>query len=60
MSKRKLKDGTEVNESEFPVSLVIQTRCPEKWKLIDLETGEEYQGVLPLERKKDKHWKKLK
>jgi hypothetical protein len=60
MNKRKLQDGSSVEETEFPVTLIIQTKCPEKWKLIDLETGEEYIGVLPMERKKDKHWKKLK
>jgi hypothetical protein len=60
MIKRKLQDGSSVEETEFPVILIVQTKCPEKWKLIDLETGEEYIGVLPMERKKDRHWKKLK
>jgi hypothetical protein len=60
MTKRKLKDGTKVDEIEFPISLIVQTKCPEKWKLIDLETGEEYIGVLPMDRIKNKHWKKIK
>jgi hypothetical protein len=60
MIKRKLQDGSSVEETEFLVILTIQTKCPEKWKLIDLETGEEYVGVLPIERKKDRHWKKIK
>jgi len=59
MTKRKLKDGTQAEEMEFPVTLVVQTKCPGKWKLIDMETGEEYQGVIPLERKKNRHWKKI-
>jgi hypothetical protein len=60
MNKRKLQDGSKVDEIEFAIELVVLTRCPEKWKLIDLETGEEYRGVIPLNRKKDKHWKKIK
>jgi hypothetical protein len=44
MHKRILKDSSEVDSFEKPVDLVIHTKCPEKWKLIDLETGEEYLG----------------
>lgn len=39
-----LKDGSEVKSFEKPVDLIIHTKCPDKWKLIDLETGEEYIG----------------
>jgi hypothetical protein len=60
MSKRKLLDGTTIAEMEFPTSLSVFTKCPAKWKLVDLETGEEYIGVHPSDRKKDKHWKKIK
>jgi hypothetical protein len=60
MIKRKMINGNKVTELEFPVTLTICTKCPEKWKLIDLETGEEYIGVLPFDRKKDRHWKKIK
>jgi hypothetical protein len=42
--KRTLKDKTEVETFDKPVDLIIHTKCPEKWKLIDLETGEEYLG----------------
>jgi hypothetical protein len=42
--KRTLKDKTEVDSFEKPVDLIIHTKCPEKWKLVDLETGEEYLG----------------
>jgi hypothetical protein len=59
MTERKLKDGTLAEEMEFVVTLVVQTKCPGKWKLIDMETGEEYLGVIPLERKKNRHWKKI-
>jgi hypothetical protein len=44
MIKRKLLNGSEVGSLNDPVSLVIYTKCPEKWKLIDMETGEEYLG----------------
>jgi hypothetical protein len=27
-----------------PINLIINTKCPEKWILIDRETGETYQG----------------
>ena len=41
---RKLIDGTEVEEYEKPIDLTIHTKAPEKWKLIDMETGQEYIG----------------
>lgn len=44
MSKRILRDGSEVDSFDKPVDLVIHTKAPEKWKLTDLETGEEYLG----------------
>jgi hypothetical protein len=42
--KRKLLNGSEVDSLSEPISLVIYTKCPEKWKVIDMETGEEYFG----------------
>lgn len=60
MSKRRLQNKTTVPELEFPVELTIYTRCPAKWKLVDLETGEEYVGLEPIDRKKNQHWKKIK
>jgi hypothetical protein len=36
------------------IVLIIKTKSPEKWLLIDRETGESYQG------NKDGHWDKLK
>lgn len=44
MDKRILIDGSEVDSFDKPVDLVIHTKAPEKWKLVDLETGEEYLG----------------
>lgn len=59
MTTRKLLDGTEVVELEFSTTLSIHTKCPQKWKLIDMETGEEYIGTLPYQRKKERNWKKI-
>lgn len=44
MKKRTLKDGSQVESHDKPIDLIIHTKAPEKWKLIDLETGEEYLG----------------
>jgi len=44
MTKRILKDGSESESFDSPVDLIIHTKSPGKWKLIDLETGEEYLG----------------
>jgi hypothetical protein len=42
--KRKLLDGSEVDDYDYPIDLILHTRAPGKWKLIDLETGQEYLG----------------
>ena len=55
---RKLTDGSEVNELTQAVTLSVYTKCPQKWKLIDMETGEEYIGQLPTEQDTH-HWKKI-
>lgn len=39
-----MKNGSEVDSFDKPVDLIIHTKAPEKWKLTDLETGEEYLG----------------
>lgn len=44
MSKRKLINDTEVESYDHPVDLIIHTKAPAKWKIIDMETGEEYIG----------------
>jgi hypothetical protein len=52
---RKLQDDTEVIELSAPVQLVVYTKCPEKYKLIDMETGQEYVGTRPSQG--NLHWK---
>lgn len=42
--KRMLLDGSEVNDYDYPIDLILHTKAPGKWKLIDLETGQEYLG----------------
>ena len=42
--KRTLLDGSEVPAFNHDIILKVRTRCPEKWRLKDLETGEEYIG----------------
>jgi hypothetical protein len=54
MNLRKLLYGTVVEELEKSIILQIKTRCPSKYKLIDMETGEEYVGYA-TEGKND--WK---
>lgn len=44
MTTRKLQDGQEVPELESAKILTVKTKCPEKWLLIDMETGERYTG----------------
>jgi hypothetical protein len=41
---RKLKDGTFLQELEEPIILKVKTKCPEKYMLVDMETGEKYIG----------------
>ena len=41
---RKLLDGTEVPEFDMRLELKVNTKCPQKYKLVDLETGQEYIG----------------
>jgi len=48
---RKLIDNTEVNELDEPKTLKIKTKCPEKWLLIDMETGQHYRGFIT-----EGHW----
>jgi hypothetical protein len=45
MNSRFLKDGSAVDSLEHPIDLVIHTKAPGKWKIIDMETGEEYIGT---------------
>ena len=43
-----------IQEMDEPVKLIINTKCPSKWVLIDTETGESYQG------NNGGYWDKLK
>jgi hypothetical protein len=58
MSKtRTLTDGVQVYELEEPVDLIVKTKAPMKWLLIDRETGEQYIGSTP--REGAYHWSKV-
>jgi len=55
---RKLLDGTFVEEYPKSIDLTIHTKAPGKWKLIDMETGQEYIGCgIPTEYGR---WKRIK
>jgi hypothetical protein len=41
----KMYQGSEIKELDVAVDLVIHTKAPGKWLLIDLETGQEYIGL---------------
>lgn len=44
MNTRTLLDGTEVEELDKAITLEVYTKCPEKWLLTDMQTGEKYIG----------------
>ena len=41
---RKLKNGEEAEELEPSIKLIIKTKCPTKWIIEDLETGQKYRA----------------
>jgi hypothetical protein len=41
----RMYQGSEVKELDSAVDLVIHTKSPGKWLLIDLETGQQYIGL---------------
>lgn len=49
---RSLVDGSEVAELPAPQALTLETKCPEKWLAVDLETGDVWRGST-------KGWKRL-
>ena len=53
---RQLIDGTIVQEHSTAVELTITTKCPEKWLLVDRETGEIY---TPYTTPGPRQWKKI-
>tara|TARA_B100001057_G_scaffold480843_1_gene554148 strand:- start:1831 stop:2142 length:312 start_codon:yes stop_codon:yes gene_type:complete len=54
LKTRKLLDGKEVQELDSPIKLLIETKCPSKWKIIDMETGNAYIGTDT--NKKFQYW----
>lgn len=34
-----------MDEIPNPTDLIIHSKCPEKWLLVDLETGQMYRGM---------------
>jgi hypothetical protein len=54
---RKLIDGTTVSELHEPVSLIVKTKCPHKYLLMDLETDETYRGTDS--NQPGSHWVKI-
>jgi hypothetical protein len=56
MKTRTLLDGQDVEELDKAVTLKVYTKCPEKYMLIDLQTGERYIGSKLQD---DQDWKKV-
>jgi len=48
-----MKKIKEFEEFDKPIDLVVHTKCPLKWLLIDRETGEIYEGSSAG------HWNRL-
>ena len=41
---RNLKNGEKAKELNSPVNLIIKTKCPTKWIIEDLESGQRYRA----------------
>ena len=41
---KKMRKSFEYEELNKPIDLVVHTKCPSKWLLIDRETGQTFQG----------------
>ena len=54
---RKLLNGVEIYELDDPVELIVYTKAPMKWLLVDRETGEQYIGSTPKEGQF--HWTRV-
>lgn len=50
----KSRKSFEFEELDDSVNLIIKTKCPSKWILVDRETGQVYQG------NKSGHWDKIR
>tara|TARA_A100001015_G_scaffold321027_1_gene449716 strand:+ start:1873 stop:2055 length:183 start_codon:yes stop_codon:yes gene_type:complete len=42
--ERTLQSGEKVEELDSSVQLIIKTKCPKKWIIEDLETGQKYRA----------------
>ena len=42
--KRTLINGEKADELESSIKLIIKTKCPTKWIIEDLETGQKYRA----------------
>ena len=42
--KRTLINGEKADELESSINLIIKTKCPKKWVIVDLETGQKYRA----------------
>lgn len=42
--QRTLKNGEKAEELKTSVQLIIKTKCPKKWIIEDLETGQRYRA----------------
>ena len=57
MKTRKLIDGSEAQELDQPIKLLIENKCPSKWKIVDMETGQAYMGTN--NNKKFQYWQPI-
>lgn len=39
-----MRKSYDFEETTYPVTLTVHTKCPEKWILMDRETGQTYVG----------------
>ena len=42
--ERTLQSGEKVEELDSSIQLIIKTKCPTKWIIEDLETGQKYRA----------------
>lgn len=56
---RTLLDGTTVPVLPNTTELRVVTKCPQKYKLVDMETGEEYIGTVPDGSAAQYFWEKI-
>ena len=42
---RNLKNCEKAEELDLPINLIIKTKCPTKWIIEDLETGQRYKAL---------------